>query len=70
MANLTQEISREVGLPVVEGVSAALKLAESLVGLGLYTSKHGDLAYPRPKAFTGKFAGLTDLALPLKPSTL
>lgn len=66
MANLTQEISREVGLPVVEGVSAALKLAESLVSLGLYTSKYGDLAYPRPKAFTGKFSGLSDLELPLK----
>lgn len=66
MANLTQEISREVGIPVVEGVSAALKLAESLVSLGLHTSKHGDLAYPRPKTFTGKFAALSNLQLPLK----
>ena len=66
MANLTQEISREVGLPVVEGVTAALKLAESLVSLGLFTSKHGDLAYPRPKTFTGKFSGLSDLALPFR----
>ncbi|RUR33815.1 aspartate/glutamate racemase family protein [Vreelandella nanhaiensis] len=66
MANLTQEISQEVGIPVVEGVSAALKLAESLVSLGLHTSKHGDLAYPRPKRFTGKFAALSDLRLPLK----
>ncbi|WP_340163084.1 aspartate/glutamate racemase family protein [Vreelandella olivaria] len=64
MANLTQEISREVGLPVVEGVSAALKLAESLVSLGLHTSKHGDLDYPRPKRFTGTFAALSDLQLP------
>ncbi|MBE0463240.1 MAG: aspartate/glutamate racemase family protein [Halomonadaceae bacterium] len=66
MANLTQEISHEVGIPVVEGVSAALKLAESLVSLGLHTSKHGDLAYPRPKPFTGQFAALSDLHLPLK----
>ncbi|MBP5978757.1 MAG: aspartate/glutamate racemase family protein [Halomonas sp.] len=66
MANLTQEISHEVGIPVVEGVSAALKLAESLVGLGLYTSKHGDLAYPRPKPFTGQFAAFSDLHLPPK----
>jgi allantoin racemase len=65
MANLTQAISREVGLPIVEGVGAALKLAESLVSLGLHTSKHGDLAYPRPKTFTGKFAELSDLSLPL-----
>jgi allantoin racemase len=64
MANLTQEISREVGLPVVEGVSAGLKLAESLIGLGLFTSKHGDLAYPRPKPFTGQFAVFSNLTLP------
>lgn len=55
MAKLTGEISDAVGLPVVEGVTAAIKLAEALVGLGLGTSKHGDLAFPRPKAFTGHF---------------
>ena len=60
MAGLTETISREVGVPVIEGVSAALKLAEALVGLNLYTSKHGDLDYPRPKAFSGHFR----LALP------
>lgn len=61
MADLTDEISREVGLPVVEGVTSAVKLAEALVGLKLGTSKHGDLAFPRPKAFTGRFAHLSDL---------
>ncbi|RUR26656.1 aspartate/glutamate racemase family protein [Vreelandella andesensis] len=65
MAGLTAEISREVGLPVIEGVSAALKLAESLVSLGLHTSKHGDLDYPRPKAFTGTFSELSNLHFPL-----
>ncbi|SDJ71627.1 aspartate/glutamate racemase family protein [Billgrantia gudaonensis] len=55
MAKLTGEISEAVGLPVVEGVTAAIKLAEALVGLGLGTSKHGDLAFPRPKTFTGHF---------------
>jgi len=64
MANLTHAISHEVGLPVVEGVSAALKLAESLVGLGLHTSKFGDLDYPRPKPYTGKFADFSNLTLP------
>src|SRR5699024_440582 len=43
MADLTGEISEAVGLPVIEGVTAAVKLAEALVGLGLGTSKHGDL---------------------------
>ncbi|WP_043531049.1 aspartate/glutamate racemase family protein [Litchfieldella xinjiangensis] len=63
MARLTARISHEVGLPVVEGVTAAVKLAESLVGLGLGTSKHGDLAFPRPKAFTGRYEHLSHLDL-------
>lgn len=61
MADLTDEISREVGLPVVEGVTAAVKLTEALVGLGLGTSKYGDLDFPRPKAFTGRFSHLSEL---------
>lgn len=56
MADLTETIAEAVGLPVVEGVTAAVKLAETLVALRLHTSKHGDLAFPRPKAFTGTFA--------------
>lgn len=55
MADLTERISDAVGLPVIEGVSAAVKLAESLVSLRLGTSKHGDLAFPRAKTFTGQF---------------
>lgn len=55
MAELRHTIAAQVGLPVVEGVTAAVKLAESLVGLGLQTSKHGDLDFPRPKPFTGPF---------------
>ena len=55
MADLTDEIREAVGLPIVEGVTAAVKLAESLASLRLGTSKHGDLAFPRPKSFTGRF---------------
>lgn len=58
MADLTDRIADAVGLPVVEGVTAAVKLAESLVGLRLHTSKHGELDYPLPKAFTGQFRHL------------
>lgn len=61
MADLTEQISDAVGLPVIEGVTAAVKLAEALVGLGLGTSKHGDLAFPRPKTFTGQFAHFSNL---------
>ncbi|MFG6138172.1 aspartate/glutamate racemase family protein [Halomonas sp. B23F22_10] len=60
MAELTDEISEAVGLPVVEGVTAAVKLTEALVGLGLCTSKHGDLAFPRPKPFIGRYAHFSD----------
>lgn len=61
MADLTDTLSREVGLPVVEGVNAAVKLAEALVGMGLGTSKHGDLAFPRPKPMTGQFERFSHL---------
>jgi allantoin racemase len=53
MADLAADIAREIGAPVVEGVTAGVKLAEALVGLGLGTSKLGDLAYPLPKAYRG-----------------
>ena len=33
----------------------------ALVGLGLGTSKVGDLAFPRPKAFTGRFEHLSHM---------
>lgn len=61
MADLTPQISAAVGLPIVEGVTAAVKLAEALVGLGLQTSKHGDLDFPLPKPFTGRFAEYSNL---------
>lgn len=61
MADLTPQISAAVGLPIVEGVTAAVKLAEALVCLGLQTSKHGDLDFPLPKPFTGRFAEYSNL---------
>ncbi len=59
MADLKEQIQKTVGLPIVEGVTAAVKLAESLVGLGLKTSKYGDLAPPLAKCFTGQFQHLS-----------
>ncbi len=61
MANLTDCLTEALGLPVVEGVTAAVKMAEALVGLNLGTSKHGDLAFPRPKRFVGRFESFSDL---------
>jgi allantoin racemase len=53
MADLASQISQEIGAPVVDGVSAAVKLVEAIVGMGLQTSKVGDLNYPIAKSYTG-----------------
>jgi allantoin racemase len=52
MADLAHDLSMELGIPVIDGVAAAVRFAEALVGLGLKTSKHGDLAFPLPKTRT------------------
>jgi allantoin racemase len=53
MTGLDSEISAATGVPVVDGVTAAVKLAESLVSLRLSTSKIRTFAGPRPKAMRG-----------------
>ena len=53
MAGLDEAVRRATGVPVVDGVTAAVKLAESLVALGLSTSKVRTYASPRPKRITG-----------------
>ncbi|MBV9656442.1 MAG: aspartate/glutamate racemase family protein [Acetobacteraceae bacterium] len=59
MADLAEHIAETIGVPVIDGVAAAVKLAEALVGLGLGTSKKGDLAFPLAKPYTG---ALSDMA--------
>jgi allantoin racemase len=56
MADLAADLAKEHGLPVIDGVAAAVKLAESLVALGLKTSKRGGYAAPRAKHYDGVFA--------------
>jgi allantoin racemase len=53
MTDLTAQIAREIDAPVIDGVGAAVKFVEALVGLGLGTSKRGDLAFPLAKPYTG-----------------
>jgi allantoin racemase len=53
MAGLDQMIRDRAGVPVVDGVTAAVALAESLVRLGLKTSKVRTYATPRPKKVIG-----------------
>jgi allantoin racemase len=49
MTGLQQVVGQKLGVPVVDGVAAAVKLAESLVTLGLTTSRAGSSAKPVPK---------------------
>jgi allantoin racemase len=56
MADLAASLTREHDLPVIDGVVASVKLAESLVALGLRTSKTGPYASPLAKPFKGVFA--------------
>jgi allantoin racemase len=53
MADLAGQLADKHGLPVVDGVAAAVTLAEGLVRLGLKTSRLGPYAAPRPKAYSG-----------------
>lgn len=56
MTDLARRLERIHGLPVVDGVAAAVVLAEGLVRLGLTTSKIGGWARPIAKPYAGLFA--------------
>ncbi|TGD12397.1 aspartate/glutamate racemase family protein [Brevibacterium sp. S111] len=53
MADLGETIRERCAVPVVDGVAAAVRLAESLVGLGLSTSKVRTYAPARKKRLSG-----------------
>lgn len=53
MAGLEEAITLELHVPVIDGVGAAVRLAEALVGLGLKTSKVSTYAVPEPKSIIG-----------------
>jgi allantoin racemase len=55
MADLAMTLSRQHGVPVLDGVACAVKLCEGLVAIGLRTSKSGSYARPREKLFAGRF---------------
>ncbi len=56
MADLAAALSAELGVPVVDGVAAAVVTLEGLVRMGLSTSRAGELARPTPKAYSGPLA--------------
>jgi allantoin racemase len=63
MADLARDLSAEFGVPVVDGVSAGVRMVEALAGLGLRTSKSGAYATPLGKTYTGALAGFAPDAI-------
>ena len=56
MTDLARDLSQAAGVPVLDGVACAVSLAETLVRLGLKTSKRNTYAPPLAKAYAGEFA--------------
>ena len=57
MADLVSDLRAEFGIPVIDGVAAAVKQAEMLLALGLTTAKRGAYARPVSKPYIGKLEG-------------
>ena len=51
--DFVEELQRELGVPVLDGVSPAVRFAEALAGLGLKTSKVRTWMSPEKKTYTG-----------------
>ncbi|MSP48011.1 MAG: aspartate/glutamate racemase family protein [Alphaproteobacteria bacterium] len=64
MVELARRLTEETGVPVLDGVTAAVKMVEALAGLGLKTSKACAYDYPRAKPYSGIFAAAAPGAKP------
>lgn len=51
MADFCHEVSEQVGVPVIDGVTAGVTFVESLLKLGLRTSTRSEYAAPLPKEY-------------------
>ena len=56
MSSLARSLSDEFGVPVIEGVTAAVKLLEGLAAMGVTTSRAGGYAKPSKKDYLGQFS--------------
>ena len=59
MAELCAAVSAELGVPVVDGVQAAVLAVQSLVTMGLRGSAGGEFAAPPPKPYSGLLTEFT-----------
>jgi len=53
MADLCRRLSAVLGVPVIDGVAAAVKQVEGLVAMGLSTSTRSEFAPPPTKSYAG-----------------
>lgn len=58
MADLNQRLEQSLGIPVIDGVAAAVQQLEGLARLGITPAKQGDRAYPPAKPLSGPYAHL------------
>ncbi len=64
MADLTRQLTEKFGLPVIDGVAAAVKMVEGLITLGLQTSKVGGYVWPPMKSYMGEFVDDKPVSVP------
>lgn len=55
MATLAADLSARFGVPVIDGVSAAVKMVEGLVAMNLSSSRANGYARPGDKPYDGEF---------------
>jgi len=55
MTDLARDLQHRSGVPVIDGVACAVSLAESLIRIGLRTSKRNTYAPPLAKPYAGEF---------------
>ena len=53
MASFAAKLEQKFAVPVIEGVSASVVLAEGLIRMKKNTSKVGGYSYPREKTYSG-----------------
>ncbi len=51
MADFCADVSAQIGVPVIDGVTAGVTLVESMIKLGLKTSTRSEYAPPLPKTY-------------------
>ncbi|AUG54492.1 aspartate/glutamate racemase family protein [Thalassospira marina] len=63
MTDIADRLKSDLGVPVIDGVQAAIKMVEGLAELKLATSKHSTYGTPPAKSYHGMFDGFAPAAL-------